>query len=246
MTMHACHLLWQLAGRPHPTDSRKGEGPCALCGQHGPLHATIGPNFTDYRRLHRIDGTRMCQACSWTLGGRPPRTLRMWSVVARTDVSAPPSQPGSELYAAGPHLHLTNRRDLRWVAATLAQPPADGSPWLVAVAETGQKHTAPFSAVNHTDRVWTVQLDGCDITCTPSLWRHALAHTVALRAAGFRADSVESGQPQVTALTEARLPVWRQHAPALSGHWGTPLLHLTNLMITKETVGDYLTAYPAQ
>lgn len=243
MTPHACHFVWDLAGRLAPTDPVSGKGTCALCGKVGPLHATIGGNFTDYRKLADITGTRMCAACSWTLGGRPPRALRMWSIVARLDRPAPPSQPGA--YASGAHLHLTNRRDLRWVASTLADPPTDGFPWLVAVAETGQKHTAPFTAVNHGAGTWSTRLDGCDITSSPAEWRMVLSRTAALRSAGFTAAGIETGQPPVVALTRERLPVWRRHAPTLAPHTGTPLLHLANLMITKETLGDYLTAYPA-
>jgi hypothetical protein len=243
IALHACHLVWELAGRRVPTDPARGEGPCALCGQVGPLHMRIGPNFTDYRKLLRVDGTRMCVACSWVLGGKPPSTLRMWSLVARTDRPAPPSQPG--VYAQGPHLHLTNRRDLRWVAATLADPPSDGSPWLVSVAETGQKHTAPFTAVNYGAACWSVQLDGCDVTATPQLWRTVLAHTVALRAGGFTADAIETGAPSPGLLTETRLALWLRHAPALAPLLRTPLLHLATLMITKETLDDYLVAYPA-
>lgn len=242
MALHTCHILWDLAGRPAPTNPAKGDGPCALCGNTGPLHATIGNNFTDYRKLARIDGTRMCAACSWTFGGKPPYTLRMWSIVARFDQPAPPSQPGA--YVTGKHLHLTNRRDLRWVAETLACPPADGSPWLVAVAESGQKHAAPFTAVNHGAERWSIQLDGCDITSTPSEWRQVLARTVALRAAGFAADGIETGQPPVAALTGERLTAWRTHAPLLAPYRGTPLLHLANLMITKDTLDDYVAAYP--
>lgn len=239
---HACHMVWDLAGRPDPTDKARGDGPCSLCGVVGALHATIGGNFTDYRKLAVITGVRMCVACSWTLGGRPPRALRMWSMVARLDRAAPPSQPGA--YVTGEYLHLTNRRDLRWIAATLAAPPADGSPWLVAVAESGHKHTAPFTAVNHGDQRWSVQLDGCDITSTPRQWRAVLSRTVALRAAGFAADAIESGQPPVAVLTGERLAAWQAHAPVLRPYVNTPLLHLATLMITKEHVGDYLTTYP--
>lgn len=239
---HACHMVWDLAGRRPPNDPPKGEGTCALCGQDGTLHTTIGPNFTDYRKLANIEGSRLCAPCSWTCGGRPPNTLRMWSLVARLDQPAPPSQPSA--YASGKYLHVTNRRDLRWVAATLADPPADGTPWLVAVAESGQKHTAPFTTVNYgTDR-WSVQLDGCDITSNPSEWRTVLSHTVALRAAGFTADGIETGNPPVVALSGDRLDAWRTHAPHLAPYLGTPLLHLANLMIVKELMGDYLTTYP--
>lgn len=239
---HPCRMVWDLAGQPDPTDPAKGTDRCALCGATGPVHARIGPNFTDYRKLAWIDGTRLCAPCSWTLGGKPPRCLRMWTVVARTDVPAPPSQPGA--YAAGTFLHLTNRRDLRWCAATLATPPT--GPWLVAVAETGQKHAAPFARVNHGPGVWSIQLDGCDITATPGTWRTVLSRTAALRAAGFRADGIDAGQPSFAALTPGGLAAWRKHWPVLAPHAGTPLLHLANLVITKETLGDYLTTYPAE
>jgi hypothetical protein len=241
-----CRMIWDLAGRPAPTDPASGAGVCAMCGDSGPLHAKLGPNFTDYRQLVHVNGTRLCVACSWTFGGKPPRTLRMWTIVARLDQPAPAVNLGEKAipYVSGDYLLLTNRKDMRWVAATLAQPPADGSPWLVAVAESGQKHCAPFTPINHgTDR-WTVRLDGTDITSTPDQWRHILSHSAALRHAGFSASAVETGQPPVVALEGDRLAVWCNHAPHLAAYVGTPLLHLANLMITKETVNDYRNTYP--
>ena len=71
-----------------------------------------------------------------------------------------------------------------------------------------------------------------------------LAHTIALRAAGFAADGIESGHPPVAALTGERLTAWRTHAPPLAPYRSTPLLHLANLMITKDTLDDYATTYP--
>lgn len=242
-----CRMIWDLAGRPDPTDPAKGEGECALCGEHGPLHMRIGPNFTDYRRLLRIDGTRLCAACSWALGGKPPKTLRMWTIVARLDQPAPAVHLGEKAvpYVAGQHLLLTNRRDMRPVAAVLADPPGDGSPWLAAVAESGQKHTAPFTPVNHGTGPWTVCLDGVNVSSDPEEWRMLLSHSAVLRKAGFSAQAVESGQPPVVALQGDRLNVWRTHARYLAAYVDTPLLHLTQLMITKETVDDYLRTYPA-
>lgn len=235
---HPCHMLWNLAGTPAPTAAPRSSGRCAHCSEVGPLSARLGPNFTDYRRLIHIDGSALCVPCSWTTGGKPPHGLRMWSIVARVDQPAPPGPMPA--HVSGRYLHLTNRRDMRWVAETLANPP-DG-PWLVAVAETGQKHTAPFAAVNRGQGKWTVQLDGCDVTSTPAGWRTVLAHVVALRAAGFRAEHIESGQPPVIALTRAALPIWQANTPYLAPHVATPLLHLANMMITKETLGEYLSA----
>lgn len=249
-----CRMIWDLAGQPDPTDPANGEGICALCGESGPLHMQIGPNFTDYRRLAYVDGTRLCAACSWALGGKPPKTLRMWTVVARLDQPAPQVALGDKTvpYVTGEYLLLTNRRDFRPVAATLADPPVDGSPWLVSVAESGQKHSAPFAPINHGAGEWTVTWDGTYITSHPTEWRHVLAHTSALRGyrtpdgkwAGFSAAAVESGQPPIAALKGDALHVWRSHAPHLAAYYGTPLLHLANLMITKETVDDYIRNYP--
>ena len=249
-----CRMIWDLAGRPDPTDGAGGEGMCALCGESGTLHGKLGPNFTDYRRLTYVNGTRLCAACSWALGGKPPRTLRMWTVVARLDRPAEQLELGDKAvpYVTGDHLLLTNRRDMRPVAGCLADPPVDGSPWLVAVAESGQKHCAPFATINHGAGQWTTSLDGADIASTPDEWRMLLARSAALRGhrdasgkpAGFSAQAVETGQPSVVALQGDALDVWRTHAPHLAAYVDTPLLHLAQLMITKETVDDYIRSYP--
>lgn len=238
---HPAYMVWDLAGRPEPSDPPRGEAVCALCAATTIVHARIGPNFTDFRTLVRRDVIDLCAPCTWVMSGKPPRTLRMWTVVARVDKPAPPSQPNA--YISGEYLHLTNRKDMRWAASTLAEPPTSG-PWLVAVAESGHKHTVPFTPVNHGGGKWTVRLDGGDITSTPDEWRHVLARTAALRAAGFSATAIETGQPPIAALTKDTLDVWRTHAPHLEPYTGTPLLHLANLMITKETLGDYIHTYP--
>jgi hypothetical protein len=238
----ATGMVWDAAGRPDPGPVRR-EGVCGLCGMDGPLHGSLGGNFTDYRMLAVIGEDGLCAACTWVLSGRPPATLRMWTLVVRHDRPAAPSQLNA--YVSGEFLHATNRRDMTWVAATLADPPADGVPWLVAVAESGHKHTAPFATVNYGPGRWTVRLDGTDITADAAIWRDVLGHSTALRAAGFPAVDVESGQPAMNRLKGDALTAWRLHASHLRTHAGTPLLHLANLVITKETCEHYLTTYPA-
>jgi hypothetical protein len=206
------------------------------------LVTKLGPNFTDYRQLADRNATHLCVPCSWTMGGRPPAALRMYSIVARVDQPHPPVVFDKPPYAGGEHLLLTNRKDMRWLATTLADPP-DG-PWLIAVAETGQKHTAPFAAVNRGRSQWTVQMDAATISSDPQTWRHVLSRTVALRAAGFSAAAIESGRPPFVALKKDGLAAWQEHAPRLAPYVGAPLLHLANYMITKETLGDYTATYP--
>lgn len=233
-------MVWELAGSPDPGPV-VGEGQCAICGRHGTVHGKIPQHFTDFRILV-APGVNQCGPCTWALSGKPPATLRMWSLVARTDIPAPASQPAA--HAHGEHLHATNRRDMTWIASTLADPPSDGSGWLVTVAESGQKHTLPFARINHDHRRWTVRMDGVDVTSTPDQWRHALSRSAVLRAAGFTAAEIEAGVPSMNRLKGELLTVWREHAPHLAAYAGTPLLHLTNLMITKESCEYYTRTYP--
>lgn len=239
---HPCHMIWDLAGQPAPTETPTGHGTCAHCGQVGMLSAKLGPNFTDYRQLAHITGTALCPACSWVTGGKPPNTLRMWSIVARVDQPCPHPTFEKPPYASGEYLQLTNRKDMRWLAATLATPPP--GPWLVAVAETGQKHTAPFTAINHGHGPWSIRVDGAGVDADPDTWRLVLSRSAALRAAGFSATAIETGNPPFIALKGDGLAQWRSHAPHIAPHRDTLLLHLANLTITKETLDDHCATYP--
>src|SRR5690606_7540789 len=131
-------MVWQLAGRPAAqatglfTDTA---APCAMCGtvepHTAPTAKAIGGNFTDQYLLARPDSDRICEGCVWVCSGKPPATVRMWTVVARPDAPAPPSA-GKCVLPAGTHLQYTSRADMRWAVSTLADPPA--GPWLVSIA----------------------------------------------------------------------------------------------------------------
>lgn len=237
--MNPCELVWRLAGFPQ-LPAPVGEGTCALCGTGGVLHGRLNANFSDHRLLADPTTRGLCGPCAWALAGKPPEALRMWSVAATPTVKAPSSPPNA--LWAGEHLQLTTRRDLTWPAQVLADPPA--GPWLVAVTESAQRHTVPFSRVNYGAGQWTVRLDGTDITSTPAEWAWLLAITARLRAAGFRASDIESGRPPAPALTPERVGVWDLHAGLIRRWAGTPLLHLANLCITKDTLDDYTIRYP--
>lgn len=239
MTVSACGLVWTLAGRPGLPPAT-GEGVCGLCGQTGSLHGRLNVNFSDHRLLADPTSNGLCGPCGWALAGRPPAALRMWSVTATPAVEAPPSPPNA--LWSGRCLQLTTRRDLTWPARVLADPPE--GPWLVAVTETAQRHTVPFARVNWGAGEWTVRLDGTDVTSTPGEWARLLSVTAVLRAAGFRATDIESGRPPVAALAPARVRLWAEHGPLVRRWAGTPLLHLANLCITKDTVDGIVARFP--
>lgn len=241
-------MVWELAGRPSRASIRVEPvpAPCAMCGQHaGETAATktaIGGNFTDQYLLARPDSPRICYACTWVCSGKPPDTIRMWTVAAAPGRGFGPSHPKSPGWGNS-DLLLTARNDMREVVALLADPP-DG-PWLVSIAETGQKHHLPYARINHGQARWTIRMDAIDITATPAQFRHVLGNTVALRTAGFTAAEIEQLAPQVHKLTAGNLPIWRHHAQQLAPYKGSALLHLTNFVLNKEHLNEYATAYGA-
>jgi len=169
--------------------------------------------------------------------------------------------PKSLAAVAEPHpgMLLTARNDMRPVAALLASPP-DG-PWCVAVAESGQKHSLPWAPVNHGQGPWAVQLDAARVPGDPATFRLALSRSAALRKAGFTAAEITALDPggklgsplrekrggeTVTLMTARdRLAAWSAHSAALAPWRGSLVLFLANFMISKETLDDYLAAYPA-
>lgn len=238
-------MVWELAGKPERASLAVQDKPgvCAMCGRHvDQSFATkdaIGGNFTDQYLLARPDSDRICYACVWVCSGKPPDTVRMWTVLARPDLLLPASHPKAPFGTS--HLHLTARNDMRAVVQTLADPP-DG-PWLVSVAESGQKHHVPYARINHGGGRWTVRMDNIDITATPTEFRQVLRRVLLLRAAKFSAADIETVTPKM--LTADTLPIWQEHAEPLTPYRGSALLHLACFLPNKEHLNEYLATYTA-
>jgi hypothetical protein len=243
-------MVWELAGKPTPAAADlfgDNAGFCAMCGSWEQRTAVtakaIGGNFTDQYLIARPDSDRICEGCVWICSGKPPATVRMWTVIARPDRPAPPSA-GKCVLPTGGFLQYTSRADMRWTVATLADPP-DG-PWLVSVAESGQKHHVPYAQINHGAGRWTVRMDQADIVASPSEFRAVFTHVVALRAAGFTSGEIEQGAPSIVRLsTGDGLAVWRRHGQPLEPFRRSPLLHLACFLPNKEHMDEYTRTYPA-
>lgn len=242
-------MVWHLAGRPRRASltAEPVPGVCAMCGQHAEdtvhVKRTIaGKSFTDQYLLRRPDSVRTCYACAWVCTGKGMDQVRMWTVLARTDRDLPPSNPKAQ-YATS-HLHCTSRADMRAVVDTLADPPA--GQWVVAVAESGQKHTLPYAAVNRGPGRWRVRMDAADITATPAEFRDVFSRACALRKAGHAAAEIENLEPSYARLaTPGALGEWTAHATPIAPWKKSPLLHLAVFLITKEHLDEYTDRYPA-
>jgi hypothetical protein len=244
MTGSAAVLVWELAGRPAPIASiaklLSGPGLCVMCGRHDPSTApasrALGSNFTDHDLYTRGDADRVCPACLWCCSGKPPASMRMWTVVAAPGLVLPQSH--EKAFVTGAGLCLTNRADPGPVIGMLSRPPP--GEWVVSVATSGQKHVVPYARVNRGRGVWTVRLENTNVTSDPDEWSTVLTHAASLRAAGHHPDAVLTGDPSMAAIrTAGDLAWWRSHAGPLARYRHAPLLTLALWCLTKGTIPDH-------
>lgn len=237
----ACSMAWEAAGRPAHGRVTQGPGTCLVCGT--PAEVTVrakdalGQNF-DLLTARRPDLDAVCEACTWAMAGKPPRTLRMWSIAVTASTPLPPSMPG--VPCDGDRLHLCNRKDLRAVTALLTGGLDD--PWAAAVAVSGQKHLLPYAPVNHPGaRLTQARFESVTVAYQPATLHRLVGCVAQLRAAGHRPDTIRDCHPSVPALTRHGMAAWRAHAPHITGHAHSPLLDLALHLVTKEHL-DELTA----
>lgn len=237
-------LVWELAGRPaapSPGMFTDGAAVCAVCGRDVSASAVaarvLGGNFGDPSLYARPDSTRVCGPCLWCVSGRPPASLRMWSIVASPGGRLPASHERAWL-PASPGLCLTNRAATAPVADTLLSPPP--GQWLVSVATSGQKHVLPYARVNRGGGPFTVRMETADVTADPGTWRTVLTAAARLRAAGHGAELVREGHPDARAVkTGPDLAAWRATAGPLLPFLRSPVLDLALWCLTKPVIAHY-------
>lgn len=106
MTPTPTRLVYDLAGRPALAESMQklmADVPavCGVCGLHAdrtaPTDRALGDNFTDRKMFRDERSPRVCPACVWCCSGKPPATLRLWTIVAATG----DYQAGADLLGMG-------------------------------------------------------------------------------------------------------------------------------------------------
>lgn len=178
----------------------------------------------------------VCIPCSWAMTGKPPDTLRLWSIVYREDRALAQTNPKP---ARMPPACLTSKADTRPIVETLLHPPADGSPWFVAVAESGQIHVAPFAPVNRRADAWGMRFERREIRSTPVEFATVLWHVAGLLCAGFARGDVQSLEPHPSKLARHGAETWRQHADPLRRYIDGGLLALAIFLCTKDFTDGY-------
>lgn len=233
----AARLAWQACGSP-PDTKATGTGVCLVCGAGQvpvmPASSGIGKSF-DLVAAARLDSRSVCEPCAWALAGKPPNTLRMWSIAVTGSTPLPVTHPDSPPGFTGDgRLHLANRRDLSTLIDVLTSPPDDV--WAVSVAVSGQKHLLPYTPVNHGPGPFRVRVETAEVATDPLEVAALIGACARLRAAGHSTGSIHACAPSVAALTATGLPAWREWAPLIAPHANSPLLGLALHLTTKETV----------
>lgn len=211
-------------------------GECAVCGSQADETANadraLGANFADRSLLANNGSDRICRACLWCASGKPPATLRMWSIAAAEGRTWERSHEKAWLQDT-PHVCLTNRANPHPILDTLLDPPAGD--WMVTVAYSGQKHVVPYAPINHGPGEWRARCEDHTVTATSALFRHVWTNAQELRRLGVPEDAVMAGEPRFI-KTPDQLASWRGHADALNPYLGSPILRLALWCITKETM----------
>ena len=239
----ATTIVWDLAGRPEIAAQSVGrllsdhESVCGMCATRQPRTAdmdeALGANFTDRGCLHHPGVTRVCAACLWCCSGKPPTTLRMWSIIAVPGEELPASNPKAWLQDT-PGLHLYNRSATTALVKVLANPPLGR--WVASVALSGQKHVLPYAVVNLGGGRWTVRVEDHNVSARPEEWRHLRSTALRLRRMGVPADAVMDGRP--TFISGGDLAEWRELNTQLAPWLGSTQLGLALWTITKETMNN--------
>lgn len=237
-------LVWQLLGEPAPQGATASiptvPGVCAMCGHHdertAPIARALGKNFTDQSCFADPRTDRVCWACMTCCSGRPPASLRMWTIVATPGRDLPASAAkAAAIYGDRPGICLTSRANTRPIIDTLISPP-DG-PWLVSVATSGQKHVLPYAVVNHGTSQWRVRMETVTVISTPEEFATVTKHVIQLRRAGAHSEDILAGRPgRVTSRheLEERMTVLNQLTPYIHSQ----ILSLALWSITKGIIDD--------
>ena len=242
----ATRLIYDTAGRPGFATATTGRllaqhaAPCCVCGQveqeTADADRSMGSNFADRGHLRNHHSTRVCRGCLWCASGKPPATLRMWSIVCAPGNLLPPSQPKAWLQDT-PGLCLTNRANTQPIIDILTAPPAGD--WAVTVAISGQKHVVPYAEVNHCAGPWLIRVEDHDVSATPHEWNQVFTSALHLRRLGVPAEAIDAGEPRFVVkggTTRALLDQWRGLAAPLQPYLGSTLLSLALWTITKPII----------
>ena len=236
----ACQAIWESAGRPFGQRGNRVEdvpSVCALCGHVDdrtiPLTVACPPaSFGGWQQMRWSSSDRVCRACTWAMEGRPPDTLRMWSllyVAGGIDAGNGPN--------LGPRVHVCNRGEPERLLDALCWPPS--GQWAIGVAESGKVHVVPYMSMNDGSGSWVVRVDRMTLCGEPRDMRRIVHHFASLRVAGFSATKILGRSAVPGDLAKHGIETWRYHVGQLGGATAGTTERLAALLIKKEAMDEW-------
>lgn len=252
--------IHKVIGQPEPTKNKglrpsEGDELCLVCGfgySHVmPAKNTISRTDTDLDKFKAPWSEVVCSACAWCSEGRPPDTLRMWSILYREDGQI--DNPGlfrdyitqkaekadktysvQALLEAENRVCLANRADLSPYVITMLDPP--DCPWACCFADSGQIHLVRFATLNQGDH-YSVIFERDEIRTSAAEFGLVLWNVASLRSAGFHTEDIRTGVPHPRSLREQPL-VWFTHNTGTM-RARSDLLALCLFLCTKDWTDEY-------
>ena len=242
--MRCTQYIYRLAGSPdcrRPTYIATEGDVCCWCGMPDAVLCSakkvFGTHFTARVFMVNPNSPHACRACTWAFGGKPPDTIRLWSVVARTDIAAAPSNPKSSAIVGVSFdlIHCTTKGKAAEIIDVLIAPP--DSDWVCCIAESAQQHVLPYAVINR-GSPWKIRWENIDVAGDSKTFAEIIYHATALIGAGFFRIDVLTGEPSLGRLGKL-ITKWKEHDNYLSRLRGSPLFDLAVGLISKDTEGDY-------
>lgn len=174
----------------------------------------------------------LCCACLWSLKGKPPNTLRMWSILYREEGSwTTTSHPDAPDF--GTPFLLTDSRQWVEVLRILQNPPSGR--WAMGLTTNRKVHIAPFVRIRTGSRLCEALVDRVRTSWSPLEVQELIEHMVPLLKAGALRRDIAFGTPSSTSLSRVGKPLWH-HFRALEPWRQSPLLALIERCLSKEVL----------
>lgn len=228
--MTPARIVHALAGSEHvegASDIEDG-GPCYLCAlpvTRGMLVSKWqGASFTDQNKCRSNGAAHVCEACVWACAWNAPPGFYGPHNPRELDAKGNLKKGVnlrlySHVYDAGTYA-FANKADKPRIREWLRAPKR--GPWFAAIADTGQKHTLPWTPINGGPHGSILFEEAeIDLPRDDDGWR-VLDDTIALLTAGATKDEVLRGDYRAQTYQRCAAEVMayeRAHASQRGGAW---------------------------
>jgi hypothetical protein len=162
--------------------------------------------------------------------GRPPDTLRLWSLVWAPGMDHPDNHPKAPWL--GKDIFLQNKADPSHFVSVLSAPPV--GKWACAIADTGKIHVVPFAVLNTGNGPWCVRFERADVRSTPAVFRALCATVTELLTVNISKQSIARGDMTVAQWRDpVKRQKWTRHYPDIEPMHGRDVLRLVLFLLRR-------------